>query len=89
MGEQKMFIRHPDEFPIELDLQESHQAISDTSQLQLVCHSEKPFHSGETIAIKIPSIASQLEVSGTMLGIFMAIVSPEWKGFSEWQTNWS
>lgn len=66
MGEQKIFIRHPDEFPIELDLQESHQTISDTSQLQLVCHSEKPFHSGEAIAIKIPSIASQLEVSGTI-----------------------
>jgi|TARA_R110002050_G_scaffold196639_3_gene331661 hypothetical protein len=66
MGEQKVFIRHPDEFPIELDLQESHPTLTDTSQLQLICHSTKPFQSGESIAIKIPSVASQLEVNGTV-----------------------
>lgn len=66
MGNPKIFIRHPDEFPIELDTTESNSHLSNTSSLELVCHSDKAFHSGEGITLKIPSIASQLEVNGTI-----------------------
>ncbi|WP_286239638.1 hypothetical protein [Neptuniibacter halophilus] len=66
MGDEKVYIRHPDEFPIELSLQEAALTASPSSSLQLLCHSRQPFHSGEAIGIKIPSVASNLEVKGTI-----------------------
>lgn len=66
MGSSKVFIRHPDEFPIELDIKESNSLSTTPPSLELVCHSDKAFHSGEGITLKIPSIAAQLEVNGTI-----------------------
>lgn len=66
MGGSKVLIRHPDEFPIELKLQERTAGSSSPSSLQLICHSSTPFHSGEGIQIKIPSIANNLEVFGVI-----------------------
>ncbi|WP_299177912.1 PilZ domain-containing protein [uncultured Neptuniibacter sp.] len=66
MGDKKVFIRHPEEFPIELRPQDSHMNPHHSSSLQLVCHSDIPFESGDNITIKIPSIASNLEVLGTI-----------------------
>ncbi len=66
MGDSKVVIRHPDEFPIELDLKKTDSILQPLSSLQLVCHSNTAFLSGESIAIKIPSVSSQLEVNGTV-----------------------
>ena len=66
MGNSTVFIRHPDEFPIEFDLTESTSTPNPLASLQLVCHSSTPFQSGEVIAIKIPSISPQLKINGTV-----------------------
>lgn len=66
MGDSKVLIRHPDEFPIELKLQETDSVSTLPSSLQLICHSTTPFHLGENIQIKIPSIAENLEVYGVI-----------------------
>lgn len=66
MGDEKVFIRHPDEFPIELNIQESQPTPFHSAYFQLVCRSSQPFHYGDSIAIKIPSVATHMEVKGTI-----------------------
>lgn len=66
MGKAKILIRHPDEFPIELNVLGSLKDPVSKANLQLICHSERPYQSGAVIAIKIPSISHNLEVSGTI-----------------------
>ena len=66
MGDAKVSIRHPDEFPIELNMQDSKPNPLTPAIFQLICHSSQPYSYGDAIAIKIPSVANHLEVRGTI-----------------------
>ena len=66
MVNSSVIIQHPDEFPIELQGLGADAHPRTSSSLQLRCHSSTPFHSGDTVLIKIPSVDSDMEVNGTV-----------------------
>lgn len=58
-------IRHPEEFPIEINpLTKPASLAIENTDLQLVCHYTTAFATGSVINIRIPSIQPSLSVTG-------------------------
>ncbi|MGB0204770.1 MAG: hypothetical protein ACPF9K_06950 [Neptuniibacter sp.] len=65
MTEEQRVIHHPEEFSIQLNTQKTPPLFSDKPlDLKLICHSSTAFSTGESVAINLPSVSLDQEVTG-------------------------